>query len=209
MPTLPQLNPSFTLNPQPQVGGGAFGRVPGAIGAPPSTYTQVGNVLPGLPNLTKTAGSVVGDELSGKLSQGTVNFLQDKAAQFGVTMGLPGMGGGGFASNQFLRNLGLTSEQLSQQGLQSYNQLLPTLASTQLQPGLEFEIAQQNALNAAAPDPRAATQEQLKLMQELYQQENPASGTITSREVPVGPSGVPLQGYYPGAKPSWEQNLYV
>jgi len=209
MPTLPRLtNPGFSYNPPPGVGAGAFGRTPGAVGPPPSTYAQVGNVAPALPQLTKSATDVVGSELSGQLSPGTINFLQDTAARFGISAGMPGMGAGGFGSNQFLRNLGMTSEGLSQRGVQDYQGILGTLASTQLQPGLEYEIASQNAINAAAPDPRQAAQEQLKLMQQYYNLENPATGTITTTHTPVGPTGEPMGDY--GLPPAWlGQNLYV
>jgi hypothetical protein len=202
MPTLPNLNPT------PRTGSGAYGAVPGAISAPSSSYAQVGNVLPALPNLTQSAGDVVGAQLEGQLSPGTVSFLQDKAAQFGIQMGMPGMQGGGFASNQFLRNLGMSSEAQSQQGVQNFNQMLPTLASTQIDPSLQYEISNQNAINAAAPDPRMAAQEQLRLMQEMYQMENPS--TQISGNILAGAGGTMLPGTSKPIKPDWMVNrLYV
>lgn len=193
MPALPRLtNPGFSYNPTPRTGVGPFGAVPGAVGAPPSVYTQVGNVLPSLPNLTQTAGGVVGSELEGKLSPGTVGFLQDQAARFGLAAGVPGMQAGGFASNQFMRNLGLTSEQLSRQGVADFGNLLGQVGATQLSPNLEYEIALQNAIGGAAPDPRMAAEEQLRLMQQYYNMENPASGTLSVTHTPAGPTGEPV-----------------
>lgn len=194
---IPSL-PKFNLSPGAVSGRTATGQIPGQISAPQSTYQQVGNVLPSLPNLTQSAGQDVQGQLAGQLSPGTVNFLQDKAAQYGVSMGMPGVTPGGFGGNQFLRNLGMSSEGQVQAGLGNYNKLLPTLASTQIDPSLQFEVAQQNSLNAAAPDPALAAAKQKQDYYDAYNLENPSGGNSINE-----PGGA---GFKPAsAVPAWQK----
>jgi hypothetical protein len=153
MPTIPSLA-NYNINPAPQFGSGAAaGAVPGPLGLPPSIYSQVGGVLPNLPTLTGQAGQVVGSELAGQLPSGTIGAIQDAAASFGVQSGMPGSG---FQKNYGLESLGLSALQLQQTGLKDYQNILAGLGSTQLSPNLINDIALQNAIMAAAPDPTAA-----------------------------------------------------
>jgi hypothetical protein len=152
MAAIPTL-PNYNINPPPQTGQGDYGSVPGAIGLPPSTYSQVGGVLPNLPGLTATAGNVVGSDLAGQLPGGTIGQIQDAAAVFGVGSGMPGSG---LQANRGAETLGLSAWQLQQQGLQNYQSLIPTIGSTLLSPDLISNIAMQNAVYGAAPDPQAA-----------------------------------------------------
>lgn len=153
MATIPSLA-SYNVNPSPlTVGQGAYGAVPGPIGLPPSTYSQVGDVLPSLDQLTSQAGNVVGSQLAGQVPSGTIGQIQDAAAAFGVRSGMPGSG---LQANLGAENLGLSAMQLQQQGLQNYQSLIPSIGSTMLSPNLVSGIAQQNALLGAAPDPSQA-----------------------------------------------------
>jgi hypothetical protein len=159
----------------------AYGTVPNPIANPASTYSESTQVSPGLPALTNSATSAIQSQLSGQVSPETVKFLQDQAAAYGVGAGVGGgFGGQNFNTNNLLTKLGMTSEGLVQQGVQNYNQFLPTLASTQLSPELQAEIASQNAIWAAAPDPALAARQQISDMESLYnweQRKNPATGT--------------------------------
>lgn len=153
MATIPSLA-NYNINPQPQFGSGsAYGAVPGAIGLPPSTYSQVGGVLPNLNQLTGQTGEIIGSELAGQLPSGTIGSFQDAAAAFGVSSGMPGSG---LQKNMGLESLGLSALQMQQTGLKDYQSILSSLGSTQLDPSLISNIAAQNAMYAAAPDPSAA-----------------------------------------------------
>lgn len=147
----------FNIAPAPQSGSGAFGAVPGMISAPPSIYKQLQSNVPNYGALTGGSSADIGNELAGRLSPGTENLLQDKAAAFGINSGMPGGTPGNTLTNQnYLNNLGMTSEGLAHQGLADYSQFANTTGNEQLDPNLLFEIAQQNAVNAAAPNPAAA-----------------------------------------------------
>ncbi len=160
MATIPTLA-NYNIAPQPQMGSGsAYGAVPGPVGLPPSTYSQISDVMPGLNQLTGQAGQVVGSELAGQLPSGTIGSIQDAAAAFGVTSGMPGSG---LQRNMGLESLGLSALQMQQQGLQNYQSLIPTIGSTMLSPDLISNIASQNALYAAAPDPTMAASTLTKL----------------------------------------------
>ena len=167
----------YAFNPAPQAGSGAYGAVPGPIAVPPSEYEQLGNLLPGLPGLTAGASGVVGSQLAGQLSPGTMNLLQDKAASGGVA---GGYSGSGFQQNNALASLGLTAEGLQQQGVSNYTNFTTGLGSLQQNPNLSFEVASQNALDAAAPNPAEAAQLQLSEFEQMMaQMNNPAGGGKT------------------------------
>lgn len=177
---------TYNLNPGTQGGSGAFGSVPGAIGAPPSIYQQLQDNVPNYSALTKSATGNIGNELSGSLSSGTLNLLQNKAASMGQSSGMPGSG---FSGNNLLESLGLTSENLAQQGLTDYNTFTGTAGSQQSDPNLLASIATQNAVDASAPNPQAAQ----SYAQQLFQQYlNPAGGTgsqnkgVQEWETPAG-----------------------
>lgn len=164
----------FTLNPAPTSGQGAFGAVPGQIGAPPSPWQESQSAVPGLGALTAQETSLIGSQLAGQISPTTTQSLTDSAASRGVTLGQPG----GAQVNQILLNtLGLTSEQLQQQGNQNYLGFEGAVAGQQLSPDLLTEIASRNATMAAAPDPTQAGELQIALAQG-GQGRSPASGSV-------------------------------
>lgn len=179
MPTLPNLSATGTTGPSGY--SAAYGGIPAKTPLPSSIYTQVGNVLPSLPNLTSTAGNVIGSELKGELSPGTQNYISQLAAQYNVGGGMAGGNlPGSFGASNLVRSLGLASEDLSQAGLGHYNALLSTLGSQQLSPELQASIAAQNNMLAAAPNPQATTEAQLNTMKDLYLwqlQHTPQGGT--------------------------------
>lgn len=155
---------------------GAFGAVPGQIGAPPSIYSQLNSNVPNYGSLTGGASADIGSELAGRLSPGTTNLLQDKSAALGINSGMPGGTPGNTLTNQnFLNSMGLTSEGLAHQGLTDYNQFTNTEGSQQSDPNLLFGIATQNAEDAAAPNP-AAAQSYAQQLFDKYSNPNPQSG---------------------------------
>jgi len=140
-------------NPAPQAGSGVYGSVPGRIGLPTSIYDQLKEAVPNYAALTNKASGVIGSEMAGQLSPEAMNLIQNKAASNGVATGTPGSE---FQKNNMLANLGLTAEQLQQHGLTDYNQFANTTGNQQIAPELQTEIATQNAIDAAAPNPAAA-----------------------------------------------------
>jgi hypothetical protein len=192
----------FNLAPGPQGGNGPYGAVPGAIGAPPSIFSQVGTAVPGS---AATAGGALGDinsELAGVLSPGTQNLLQDKAASLGVSVGQPGGTAGNTLTNQnLLDQMGLTSEGLSNQGIGNYLSFLGGVGQTQLQPNLLADIASSNATMAAAPNPGAAAQQQQNLMMQyfnLLHGQTAPPGPATGRVPIAGPGGGGIGAPHPG-----------
>lgn len=173
---------SFNISPTPQSGSGAYGSVPGNLSLVPSTYQQLQNI-PGYGGLTSSAVGDIGSELNGSISPGTQNLLQNKAASLGVSMGQPGGGvanpGNTFTTQNLLDNLGITSEQLQGQGLNSLNQFSGTTGAQQLSPELESGIQEQNAVNAATPNPAAAQSEALSLYQQYMAMANPQNQNQT------------------------------
>ena len=165
-PTTPGgvVYPYSSTNPAPQRGlGSPFGGIPGPISLP-QPARDLGAQLPGLPGINRTLSSDLSAKLGGQLSPGTVSMLQDLGASWGVGSGMPGSQ---FARNRTLRDLGLLSEQQTQQGIQDYSSVVPTVSSTQtVNPALQTEIALQNAINAAAPDPTQAASYARQLFEE-------------------------------------------
>jgi hypothetical protein len=127
-------------------------------------------------------------------------MLQDKAAAMGINLGQPGGQPGNTITNQnFLNSLGLTSEGLAHQGLTDYNTFTGTAGSQQLQPELQNEVAMQNAVDAAAPNPAAAqTYAQQLFDKYLSQNSNPAGGTgkIQNATYRTDPEGNYRSGNY-------------
>lgn len=134
-------------------GQGAFGKVPGVINLPQPSK-DLGGVLPGLPAVNTAASQDILAKLGGSISPGTMNALQRAAAQFGVSSGMPGSG---LALNNLFGNIAGFSENQVQQGLQDYSSVLPTASRTQtVDPALQTQIAETNALNLSAPNPAQA-----------------------------------------------------
>lgn len=149
-PNIPTAPTGFNVSPPPTTGQGAFGMVPGQLGMP-DPFGDISGVYPGLKSANQAISRNIASELSGSLSPQTTNALWDIANRFGVASGMPGAG---LFSNAFLGNIAGAIEGRKRQGLEDYSRFVPTLAGTQtVQPALQTQIALQNAVNAAAPDP--------------------------------------------------------
>jgi hypothetical protein len=168
---------AYNFNPAPQSGQGAFGTVPGPIGVP-SPSADLSAIYPNLSGTTAAASAALMNELTGQLSPATIRAIQDAAATYGVTSGMPGSG---LSQNRFARDLGLATEDLQRKGLQDYSSLIPTVSATQtVPPALQTEIASANALNRSAPSPAAAQSYALDLFNRyLATLRGPQAGTGT------------------------------
>jgi len=140
----------------PSAGRTAYGQVPSSIPTPPSVFSQLGAV-PGFTANTGGAGRVIGAELSGNVSPGTMNALKTGSAQFGVGSGL-GFGSG-LETNQLFGNIAGFSENQAHRGVQDYLSQVGALGPTMTNPNLAAEISARNANLAAAPDPKLAAQQ--------------------------------------------------
>ena len=157
--------------------------VPGVLPTP-NPAANLEAQLPGLPTINQTASNDLQSQLGGTLSPGTLNALQNAAATYGTTSGMAGGVGGmaGLDWNSLYGNIAGASEAQQQQGLSNYGPLTTAVSSTQtLSPTLSTEIASQNALNAAAPNPtQAASYSQQLFNQYLNAMKGPGGGTIGS-----------------------------
>lgn len=165
----------FTLNPAPTQGSGTtFGMVPGAIGAPPSVWQQEQSI-PGVSAATSAETSLINSQLAGQLSPSTTANLENSAAARGFSLG---QGGNTGLTNEILMNtLGLSQEQLQQQGSQNYLNFLTTTGQQQQSPQLLADIASRNAAMAAAPNPTLAAEEAIALGQGSGRTTNPGYQT--------------------------------
>lgn len=176
----------YNASPTPTRGKGAFGMVPGQINLP-NPYGDLSSVYPNLSGANQSVSGNIMAELGGQLSPGTIRQLQDSAAAFGISSGMPGSQFQGYTG---LRNLGLASEALTQQGIKDYNATLPTISSTQtVNPALEAQIAETNSINAAAPDPALAAQEQERLFDKYLSSLMAGGGGTLGRSGPSGGTG--------------------
>jgi hypothetical protein len=127
----------------------------------PNPAGDLGAQIPGLQGINSQASGVISDYLGGRLPPDVVNAIQDSAARFGVSSGMPGSG---LAGHRGARDLGLTSLDLQGRGLAAYSPFVGAVSSTQtVNPALQTQIAEQNAVNAAAPDPTMAASYAKKL----------------------------------------------
>jgi len=172
------------LNPAPQTGQGAYGMVPGVLSMP-NPAGDLSAQLPGLSTLNATASSDLQSKLGGTLSPGTQAALQNAAATYGVTSGMPGSQ---LTWNSLYGNIAGASEAQQQQGLQDYPSLTGAVSSTQtVSPALQTEIASTNATNAAAPNPAASASYAQQLFNEYLQaMRGPASGSQSSQGFQTG-----------------------
>jgi hypothetical protein len=162
---------SFNINPQPTYNPTALGMNVGAISAPPSIWEQTLAANPSFADMTKMEGDVVKSQLAGQLSPETMRSIGNYAASRGVSLGQPSSP----LSNLIGMNVtGVSAEQLQQQGSQNYLNFLGTVGGMQNNPAMLAQIAETNAVNAAAPNPELAFN---KAMQLYNQYSNPAGGT--------------------------------
>jgi hypothetical protein len=98
----------------------------------PATYNANFSSL--YPNLNATQGQASANTLSrlrGELSPETLNAIQDSAARFGITSGMPLGSGGNTITGNFGRKLvGQSVEGLQSQGLQDYLNTLKSYSGT-------------------------------------------------------------------------------
>ncbi len=153
--------PGYNVNPSPVSGQGPYGMVPGNIGIPPSTWQQVGAVAPGLGNTSQLTNNIL-SELHGDINPQALKNMQDAAASYGVSSGMPGSNAmpGTLAFNKNLRNIGLDTLQVQRQGQQDYLSALQGIGAAQTPQGLAAEIAAHNSQLNAAPDPQSAALQQ-------------------------------------------------
>jgi hypothetical protein len=166
----------FNLNPASRPGNGAYGAVPGAIGLP-NPAGDLAAVYPNLSARTGAASSLVGDELAGTVSGNTLNALGNAAAARGVSSGMPGVAPGSLGSNGLFANIAGYSENRQRQGLEDYLSTIAGISKTQtVSPELQTEVASQNAVYNAAPDPALAAKEQQSLFDKYFQESRGAQG---------------------------------
>lgn len=155
----------------------AFGSKPGAvtpqITAPAAAQTAMGlgqqiySQLPGYSQSLANIGANIGSETAGQLPADVVTQIEQNAAERGIATGSPGSPN---ANASLLRALGLTSLDLTRMGQQGFQSILPVLPGAGIYQNPAFypstaqtlEAGEQNALNAAAPDPGAAAAANLR-----------------------------------------------
>lgn len=165
MPDTSYYNPltAYNTSPAPVTGQGAAGKVPGNIGIPPSVYDQAISAIPGLASAAGPLSGNIMSELSGSIDPQALKNMQDAAAAFGVSSGMPGSNAipGTLANNANLRNIGLDTYAVKQQGLKDYLSTLAGVGAGQTSQQTAADIANRNATLNAAPDPTQAAQQQL------------------------------------------------
>ena len=151
---------AYNINPTPMygTGGSAYGAAPGVIDIPPSEYEQVQSIYPDLGLQAQLAGRNIGAGLAGELSPQTIFQLQQNAARFGQSSGMPGSG---LQTNMGLLSMGQNVEQAQANALNQYQGLAKTLGSMQTPQALASEIASRNATMLAAPSPELAAKQQM------------------------------------------------
>jgi hypothetical protein len=153
--------------------------VPGTIDVPPSLWQQTTSAVPGLGNTDQFIKNITA-EGAGELDPQALRNIQDTAARFGVSSGMPGSNAtpNSLAFNKTLRDVGLDTYAVKQQGIKDYNSLLGSISGLQTPQSLAAEIAAHNAQLKAAPDPQTASQQQLaNYLAALNATRGPAGGT--------------------------------
>jgi len=173
------------LNPTPTEGTGTpFGKVPGALGLP-DPFGDLSKVAPGLGGLNKNLLTNLTANSLGIVSPGTRNALQLTNAQTASGSGMPFSG---LSDRALFGNIAGFTEGLQEKALQDYNSLIPTIKSTQtVSPELQTEIANRNAINAAAPSPRAAANYAKQLFDEYAAKVRGPGGGISFAPQPYTP----------------------
>jgi hypothetical protein len=165
--------------------GGAYGSPVQSIPLP-NPSAALNSVLPGTPGNNNQLSGLISSELSGNISPDVMNELQDKSASFGVGTGLGNAPGNTLNLQNLLTGMGINSESQQAKGVSDYNSVIPTVAKTQtLDPSLAYEANSQNAIDAAAPNPTAAANEEQQLLQQYMQELNPAGGNNGSFDANV------------------------
>lgn len=169
--------------PWSRTGSGAYGSKPAGAPVLPTAPINTGlamnlgnnvyNQLPGYQTSIANVGQNVQDETSGKLPADVVRELQQRAAERGVATGTAGSDNNNAA---YLRALGLTSLDLTNMGQSNLDRQLPLLPGAQVYQnpafyptsGQQYESQLQSNIFAAAPDPAAAGNANLRAAQSGY-----------------------------------------
>lgn len=145
---------AYNVNPKPQSGSGPFGSVPGPVSLP-QPYQAFGQVFPGTQAIQTKGASDVLNQLDGQLSPETLASIQNEGAAWGVESGMGT--GSGVQNNRNLYTAAMDSMNEQNQGAQQYGNLVGNSSKyLTVAPSTEAQIAEFNAVNAAAPNPTLA-----------------------------------------------------
>ncbi len=186
--------------------GGPYGSQVSQVNLPnPSAALQ--SVLPGLTGTNQNLSTLINSELSGNISPSTMQQLQNTAANFGETSGMPfATAGNTLPLNNLLENVGITAEGQEAKGVSDYGNIIPTIAQTQtVNPELAYQANLQNAVSAAAPSPEAAAQEEQNLLNQYMQE---LQGPAAPAPPPQGSVHVSPGGAYLGGSEALYKYLY-
>lgn len=147
---------SFPYQSNSVPGAGIYGGQTAQIGIPPNTFTQASQAIPGFAGNAQAANSFLNSELLGQLSPASKQILQDKSASWGVGAGIPRSG---LAQDQWDTGLVAQTLGLQQHGLSDLGNYAQWLGGMQTNPALAAQIAEQNAITAASPNPTMVAQE--------------------------------------------------
>lgn len=148
----------------------AAGATSGAIGLGNLAYQQ----LPGYNASLGNIGQNIQSETAGELPPEVIAQMQQQAAERGISTGSPGSPNSNAA---YLRAIGDTSLNLTQQGQANFQSILPSLPGGQISqnpnfyvnPGLQYQAGETNAANqAGAANTNAQMANSLKAVQAGY-----------------------------------------
>ena len=149
----------FNLNPSPQSGVGPYGAVPGQLGVPNPAGDLAKQIPIGALNAGMSRNLISG--FAGELPPDVIAQIQDNTASFGVTSGMPQSG---LSRSRGLRDIGRTSLDQQHWAASTLPGFVQSTSATQtVNPALQHEIALQNAIHAAAPNPAQAAAESERL----------------------------------------------
>lgn len=161
---------------------------------------NLNTALPGASNGLAQELQLAESDLSGQLSPSTLNNLEQVSAERGVSTGDIGSPNSNAALMSLLGN---TTEQLQQTGVQDLTSAISSApvgpaydpASQQVTPGQDIAALQQNAQNAAQPNPAAAAAQNMAALQAgLQAGKAPAKvgvlPTGTTGGIPSGGGGI-------------------
>lgn len=188
--------PTYNVNPPPRPGSytDTYGGVPGAIDLP-DPFADLERLYPNLSQTNAQASRNILAGLRGELSPETLAGLQDDAARYGITSGMPG------SDLSFRRGVTRTAgarEALQNNALQNFLNTQTTMSRTQaVSPELQSQIADRNSVYAAAPVPQTAARN----LQALFGGGAPGGGSVTYSG---GPGGMrPTGTNPPGPNDFW------
>lgn len=174
---------------------GGVPNIPSAGATQGSVNSIINSAIPGFNGLTQTGTQLIQDLMSGKLSPGTVNEIQDAGAAQAAASGVPGASRefGSVFADQVLRNIGTASEKRQQQGFGNLLSLLQGYSGTaMLTPAQIADQQNTRATYDAAPIPAYA----IPYMMDTYK--NAAGGgsgnPATGRSSAPGPESYVISG---------------